>query len=665
MKQTAKIPPLSAVALALMSITGGAAAQGKGPSSSQPSFVLPSVPGVTVTAIMTVGDSVNKKPDGVTPYVMVGIPDGLGAYDNDDGTFTVLMNHEIPVNVAGGVATPLGEPRAHGNAGAFVSMWTIKKSDLSVLKVEDIIPNTTSIFLSNNNPSTGVAHSGYLAGATTAISRTCSADLAEPSAYRWRDSATRVLYGTSARIYQGGEESGGVATSIVAAGDLGPEREVHFGRQWAFIATDDPNIPGDQARTAYELPHAGLFPWENNLASPFPQRKTIVAGMDDSNPLGQVYFWIGEKQTTGNVVERAGLTRQSANDNLYVVKVDNLTPDASGATNEVATTPLNGTFTLVNEGDVSGLTAAQLEMLSDTSGATQFLRPEDGQWDPNNPADFYFVTTHSVPTATAPGSSRLYRLRFDDITNPVAGGTITAVIDGGGDGTNNGFGTGEMYDNITIDKLGRVILQEDVGNNALQGKVWAHDITSGGTLELARHDAAKFTTGQPGFITEDEETSGVIDVSAILGPGAYLMTDQIHQTIPGELVENGQFQLLRVKATAGLGFDAATNEPAVVALGSERSDVMAVVENAGVFSVLVNGESMPTNDANDPPTKILANGYDARDLLFVSPQINVSAALFGGDGRDLLIGGAGDDLLNGGGGVDVLIGGEGDNTIVQ
>ena len=26
---------------------------------------------------------------------MVGIPDGLGAFDNGDGTFTVLMNHEL------------------------------------------------------------------------------------------------------------------------------------------------------------------------------------------------------------------------------------------------------------------------------------------------------------------------------------------------------------------------------------------------------------------------------------------------------------------------------------------------------------------------------------------------------------------------------------------
>src|SRR6185503_16560157 len=127
-------------------------------------------------------------------------------------------------------------------------------------------------------------------------------------------------------------------------------------RQWNMIVTDDPNIPGDQSHTAYEMPHCGLFAWENNLASPFSQRKTITMGMDDSSP-GQVYVWVGHKQTTGNVVERAGLTRQSGNDNLYVIKVNGLTPDTSGATNEDRATPLSGTFTLENEGDVSGLTA--------------------------------------------------------------------------------------------------------------------------------------------------------------------------------------------------------------------------------------------------------------------------------------------------------------------
>jgi hypothetical protein len=65
------------------------------PSSSQTPYLVPAAPGVTTISILTAGDSVNNRPDG-TPYRMAGIPDGLGAFDNDDGTFTVLMNHEIP-----------------------------------------------------------------------------------------------------------------------------------------------------------------------------------------------------------------------------------------------------------------------------------------------------------------------------------------------------------------------------------------------------------------------------------------------------------------------------------------------------------------------------------------------------------------------------------------
>jgi hypothetical protein len=58
-------------------------------------YLVPTVPGVEITPMMTVGESVNLKPDGVTPYRAVGIMDGMGAYDNGDGTFTLLMNHEL------------------------------------------------------------------------------------------------------------------------------------------------------------------------------------------------------------------------------------------------------------------------------------------------------------------------------------------------------------------------------------------------------------------------------------------------------------------------------------------------------------------------------------------------------------------------------------------
>src|SRR5882762_5031252 len=102
-----------------------------GPSSSQSPYLLPTIPWSATVSLLTVGDSVNYKADGVTPYRMVGIPDGLGAFLNeDDETFTVLMNHELPGT---------GIVRDHGFKGAFVSKWIIDCESLKVLHGEDLI----------------------------------------------------------------------------------------------------------------------------------------------------------------------------------------------------------------------------------------------------------------------------------------------------------------------------------------------------------------------------------------------------------------------------------------------------------------------------------------------------------------------------------------------
>ena len=533
--------------LAMLPISAFSAQTQTSDSSSQTPYLVPTRNDVITRSLITVGDAVNYKPDGVTPYRMVGIPDGLGAFDNGDGTFTVVMNHEIAVNlpVNSTVATAPGAIRAHGNAGAFVSIWTISKDNLGVLHGEDFLQNDTSLFLSNNDPNAGVGHTGYLPGATTLITRLCSGDLGAPTAYAWTDPESSTFYGTTSRIFQSGEESGGVATSITGGGNLGPEGVVNFGRQFAWILTDDPNTPENDARTGYEIPHCGLFAWENFVANPYSQRKTIVVGMDDTSPGGQVYVWIGEKQTTGNVVERAGLTRQSANDNLYVVKASGLATEASGATVESRNTPVNGTFTLENEGDVTGLKAEQLETLSNTKGATKFLRPEDGSWDPSNPSDYYFVTTDRYDqvkdgVGTQVGRSRLYRLRFSDIEHPELGGTVTCLLDG--------TQPHNMFDNITVNKRGSIFLQEDVGNESHLGKLWRYYIPTGKLEIVAQHDPARF--GNIGVAatapyTKDEESSGIIPMDDILGEGWYLLDVQAHYN-PGviELVEGGQLLAL-------------------------------------------------------------------------------------------------------------------------
>ena len=127
-----------------------------GCSSSQSPYVLPIGAGRTTTSILTVGDAIGG-------YPMVGIPDGMGAFDNNDGTFTLLLNHEL--------GNTQGVARAHGSAGAFVSKWVINKSNLCVQSGADLI-NTVQLWNGT----------GYTAG-TTAFNRFCAGDLADVSAF--------------------------------------------------------------------------------------------------------------------------------------------------------------------------------------------------------------------------------------------------------------------------------------------------------------------------------------------------------------------------------------------------------------------------------------------------------------------------------------------------
>jgi hypothetical protein len=155
------------------------------------------------------------------------------------------------------------------------------------------------------------------------------------------------------------------------------------------------------------------------------------------------------------------------------------------------------------------------------------LRPEDGAWDPTSPNDFYFATTNNF---TSP--SRLWKLHFTDINNPELGGTITAVLDGT-EGP-------KMIDNMCIDAHGIALLQEDVGNNVHLGKIWQYNTNNDELKLVAQHDPSRFILGAPNYLTQDEESSGMIDVQDILGAGKFLLVDQAHYSIGGELVEGGQ-----------------------------------------------------------------------------------------------------------------------------
>src|SRR5690348_13062358 len=73
---------MAALVAAALTGIGASAGAATGPSSSQSPYLVPQAAGIEFTSILTVGDEIKKKHKGNEKYRMVGIPDGLGAYDN-------------------------------------------------------------------------------------------------------------------------------------------------------------------------------------------------------------------------------------------------------------------------------------------------------------------------------------------------------------------------------------------------------------------------------------------------------------------------------------------------------------------------------------------------------------------------------------------------------
>jgi hypothetical protein len=421
-------------------------------------YIQPVAAGWEVRPIITVGESA------ANGYRMVGVPDGLGAYDNDDGSFTLLMNHEI--------AADKGVMRAHGQKGAFVSRWVIEAETLAIRSGADLVQNTVPAGL--------------------AFNRLCSADLAPQSAFFNAASGK----GYAERLFLNGEEdkAGGQAFAHALNG------------------------------TSYALPDLGRIAWENVLANTHTGDTTLVIGMDDIHD-GLVLAYVGEKRTQGNPVEQVGLV----GGRLYVIK-------AEGAR-----------FSLVELSDAAKLDGKALRAQAAKLGAALFARPEDGAWDTQNANIFYFTTTDKVG-----GNTQLHRLQFDDVKQPTLGGRIEVVLNGRDIGA-------EMFDNLTVDNAGNVLIQEDPGKDARLAAIWQFDPVRKTALKLFESRPELFLSEQARFMTEDEEHSGIVEITPMLKKASwfdvnrryYLGTTQSHlEHTDAELVEHGQLWLITSPVTA-------------------------------------------------------------------------------------------------------------------
>ena len=438
-------------------------------SSSTQAWLKPTSAAWQVKPLLNVGDAVGAK-----NYRMVGIPDGLGALDNNDGTLSIYMNHEI--------GKDQGKNRKHFGRGAFVSHWSLDIASLKITDGEDLIKQTKLWLADDKKHVNAPAHS---------FNRLCSADLPPLSALY--DAASGK--GFNGRLFMNGEE----------------DRE--GGRGFAHVVT------GEQKGISYELPYLGKFAWENAVANPSTGVKTVVMGMDDS-PGGQVYMYVGEKRAAGNPVEQAGMM----GGNLYAVKVD------------------GKRFGFASFGDVSAMSGDELEKAGQKAGVANFMRPEDGAWDVNNPNVFYFATTDKID-----GTSQLFQLTFDDINKPENGGAIKVVLNARDIGA-------QMFDNITVAGDGKVLVEEDPGDNPHMAAIWNFDPKTGKAEKVLRVAPEAFLDkNSPAYLTQDEENSGIIEITDLVHKAPWFEANkryflgslQVHaKSSDPELIEGGQLYLI-------------------------------------------------------------------------------------------------------------------------
>jgi hypothetical protein len=322
--------------------------------------------------------------------------------------------------------------------------------------------------------------------ATLPFHKLCSADLAPQKAFFDSDSGK----GFPGQLFLNGEEDKG------------------GGRAFAH------GLDG----ISYELKDFGQLAWENVLIHAHASPSTLVMALDDIQQ-GFLVAYLGQKRAEGNPVERAGLV----DGQLFAVQVQ------------------GDRFNLVPLPDAAQAKGAALREAAIKLGATGFARPEDGAWDTHNPRAFWFNTTDKVG-----GDSRLQRLEFDDIHQPMAGGRIQTMLQAKQIGA-------EMLDNLTVDAGGRVLLQEDPGDHPRLAAIWAYEPSTGVTKKLFEANPALFSAGQSDFMTTDEEHSGIVEVTALLQKASwfdarrryYLGTTQAHVAhAKSDLVEHGQLWLI-------------------------------------------------------------------------------------------------------------------------
>jgi hypothetical protein len=508
-------------------------------------YAISTYPGVTLQALLSVGDTVARTSTGTLDgYRLTGLPDGMGAYRDEQGQIHLFLNHEFGDGRDGIQSTipVVGEP---GIKGAYVSEFildptngNVVSGDLAFDEAKQWDP-TTETFIDRT------AQWRDLATDAWKFAKFCSGFLGGPES------------GLTDRIYFTGEEDGGSDPTFDS-----------LGGQTVVVA----------GGVAYALPQMGHFQRENGVVIPTADAsKTYVLLPEDRRTLdSQLYLWAGTKVPDDpNPIVRNGLT----NGDLYVFAADN--PKVEGeAQFGIGNGNLPGKWIKIPQNIALG-PEKELEDWVQAAKAFDFVRVEDAATSTYEAGVLYFASTgngNPVPGNPNP-YGRLYEMRFDNPVNPLDGAGLTALIQ-----AKNLYEPVIQPDNMAMDIQGNLIIQENINNESRgqgpfttgEGRIWSYNTKTGDIVELAELSQLPAEPIWPTTIPKNPapggtwESSGVIDVSNFYGQGSWLFDVQANSLdnelayrlatgLPGpapegfKVREGGQLLMLRTSSALNGG----------------------------------------------------------------------------------------------------------------
>jgi len=547
-------------------------------TTTQPSQVQ-GLEGYSVNPIFTVGETITGTTGALNSttagnYTPIGILDGTGAYELDENTVRIFVNHEVG-NTAGYAYTLASGATLTGTR---VSYFDIDKATL------DVVDSGLAYDTIYNRAGNAVGVNGAVldtSSGTSGLNRFCSANLIEAEVF----GADRGFVDTI--FFTGEETTGGTEFALdVATGEL-------WALPWLGRAAWENVTEVDTGNTT----HIALLVGDDRSSA-----RVDLNGDGDTadtgealSPVAPTLLYVGIKDTSAdaNFVERNGL----ADGKLYVWVAD----DPTDATDAIETSPvdffatgesLNGRFveidiydptgTLAVDGSDSGTSIQDGELGYDSLGfATQgqqdknaldvqaflFARPEDVATNPNDGTQVVMASTGNGAAAQNDtwGTTYLIDLDFND----VATGDITAeftILYAGDDAGGGVFASPDdglrSPDNLDWADDGLIYLQEDAavdtgtnpGDNTVafgaasgeEASIWTIDPNAESPEETLTRVVQVDRSSLPATQTDSNptnignwETSGVLDVSELFGndPGELLIFDvQAHSLTNGTII---------------------------------------------------------------------------------------------------------------------------------